>query len=133
MNTLQQNTDESQIRELVEAWAQAVQRHDLDGVIAHHSSDILMFDVTLPPQLKGIEAYKESWTTFFAWLGDSGTFELSEFEATGSTDVAFCHGIIHCTGASSTRSLTIRLTIGLKRIEEQWMVIHEHHSEAQPS
>jgi uncharacterized protein (TIGR02246 family) len=133
MNATRQNTDESQIRELVEAWAQAVRRHDLDDIAAHHSADILMFDVTAPPQLRGMEAYKESWRNFIAWLGDSGKFEVSELEVAGGADVAFCHGIIHCAGAGSTSGLTIRLTIGLQKVDGQWTVTHEHHSEAQPS
>lgn len=129
METLPQNTAVSQIRGLVEAWAQAVERHDLDGVIAHHASDILMFDVPLPPQLRGMEAYKESWKSFFTWLGDSGTFKLNELEITTGADVAFCHGIIHCAGATATHDLTVRLTIGLKKINDEWIVFHEHHSE----
>ncbi len=92
-----------------------------------------MFDVTAPPQLRGMEAYKESWRNFIAWLGDSGTFEVSELEVAGAADVAFCHGIIHCAGAGSTSGLTIRLTIGLQKVDGQWTVTHEHHSEAQPS
>ncbi len=46
--------------------------------------------------------------------------------------MAFCHGIIHCAGANSTSDLTVRLPIGLKKIDDQWIVFHEHHSEAQP-
>jgi ketosteroid isomerase-like protein len=79
-----------------------------------------------------MEEYKESWRDFIAWLGDSGKFEVSELEVTNGADVAFCHGIIHCAGAASTSGLTIRLTIGLRKIDGQWTVIHEHHSEAQP-
>jgi ketosteroid isomerase-like protein len=50
MDTRPQATDISHIHELVEAWARAAQRYDLDGVIAHHAWDILMFDVPLSPQ-----------------------------------------------------------------------------------
>ena len=42
-------------------------------------------------------------------------------------------GISHCAGASSTSDLTIRLTIGLQKIDGQWTVVREHHSAAQPS
>jgi ketosteroid isomerase-like protein len=113
MGTTRQNTDEAQIRRLVAAWAEAVERHDLAGVVAHHSVDVRMFDVTAPPQLR--------------------RFEVSELEVAGGADVAFCHGIIHCAGASSISDLTIRLTIGLLKLDGQWSVVHEHHSEAQPT
>jgi uncharacterized protein (TIGR02246 family) len=133
MKTNDQSTaDEIQIRELIENWAQAVANQDLKGILVHHASDILMFDVPLPLQLKGIDAYRKSWEGFSSWLNDSGTFELSDLRITAGLDVAFCHAIIHCDRpASSDRltDLTVRLTIGLRKIDGQWIVEHEHHSE----
>jgi hypothetical protein len=38
-------SDEAEIRKLIEDWARAVRAHDLKGILAHHSADILMFDV----------------------------------------------------------------------------------------
>ena len=46
-------TDEAVIRELVENWARAVRAKDLDGILANHSPEILMFDVPLPAQSEG--------------------------------------------------------------------------------
>ncbi len=39
---------EQQIRILIEEWAAAVHRGDLNGVVADHSDDIVMFDVPPP-------------------------------------------------------------------------------------
>ena len=39
----------AQIRALIENWADAVHRGDLDAVLADHSHDIVMFDVPPPP------------------------------------------------------------------------------------
>ena len=46
-------TDETAIRELVEKWARAVRAKDLDGILANHSIDMLMFDVPPPMQSRG--------------------------------------------------------------------------------
>ena len=35
------------LRKLLESWARAVRRKDIEKVVAHHSKDILMFDVEL--------------------------------------------------------------------------------------
>ena len=52
--------DETQIRALIERWAQAVHAGDLDGVLADHSADIVMFDVPPPKDgVRGIDAYRE--------------------------------------------------------------------------
>ena len=60
------STDEAEIRNLVESWARAVRTKNLDGIMANHSPEILMFDVPPPVQSKGIDAYKKTWDVFFA-------------------------------------------------------------------
>jgi SnoaL-like domain len=42
----------TQIEALIENWAEAVHRGDLDAVLADHSDDIVMFDV--PPPEDGV-------------------------------------------------------------------------------
>ena len=60
--------DESDIRTLIERWATAVHAGDLDGVLADHADDIVMFDVPPPEDgVRGIEAYRETWPPFFQW------------------------------------------------------------------
>ena len=63
--TTEQRASESAIRALIERWARAVHAGDLDGVVADHSEDIQMFDVPPPSELRGIEAYRQTWPPFF--------------------------------------------------------------------
>ena len=52
----------TQIRALIEKWADAVHCGDLDAVLADHSDDIVMFDVPPPEDgVRGIAAYRETW------------------------------------------------------------------------
>ena len=60
--------NEAAIRELVESWARAVRAKDLNGILANHSTDMLMFDVPPPLQSKGIQAYKKTWSCSFLGL-----------------------------------------------------------------
>jgi ketosteroid isomerase-like protein len=60
----QRGMAESQIRALIEAWADAVRRHDLSGIFAHHEQDIVMFDVPPPLQSRGMDEYKKTWDLF---------------------------------------------------------------------
>lgn len=53
--------DEDAIRTLVGKWAQAVRTRDIAGILAHHSPDILMFDVPPPFVSKGLDAYRNTW------------------------------------------------------------------------
>jgi len=123
---------EAQIRPLIEAWAKAVRAQDIDGIMANHARDILLFDVPPPVQLRGADAYRKSWHRFFEWFQGSGVFGIGELKVNAGDDVAFCHGLIRCGGTETNGQkveLTVRLTVGLRRIDGQWMVMHEHHSE----
>jgi ketosteroid isomerase-like protein len=115
--------NEKQIRALLENWAQAVRNMDVDKIITHHSKDILMFDVPLPLQSKGIAAYKNTWDLFFKYSkGGAGSFDLSELEITAGDTVAFAHALVSVADSKA------RLTIGLRKAGGEWTIAHEHHS-----
>ena len=121
--------DENVIRELIENWAKAVRNKDLDGILANHSEDILMFDVPPPLQSRGIEAYKKTWDLFFDWSPDNPVFEIQKMNITAGNDVAFVTALMRCVGRTENESgLDFRLTVGLRKIGDQWIVTHEHHS-----
>ena len=132
MTEKQQSTnDEVAIRNLVEDWASAVRRRDLSGILRNHSPSILMFDVPPPLQSKGIEAYRQTWDQFFSWSRDPVVFDISEMSVTAGSDVAFVAALMRCSGTEASGDdieLDFRLTIGLRKIDNEWVVTHEHHS-----
>jgi uncharacterized protein (TIGR02246 family) len=124
-------TDQAAIRDLIENWAKAVRTRNLDGILDKHSPDILMFDVPPPLQSKGIEAYKNTWDLFFSWFQDSRVFDIGEMNITAGDDVAFATALMRCAGTKPNgekEELEFRLTIGLRKISGEWIVMHEHHS-----
>ena len=121
-------TDEAQVRELIENWARAVRSHDLEGILRNHAPEMLLFDVPPPVQSKGIDAYRKSWDLFYRWFGDVGVFELSELAVTAGNDVAFAHSLLRCAGKDG-KELAVRLTICCRKIDGEWTITHEHHSE----
>jgi uncharacterized protein (TIGR02246 family) len=126
-----QTVNEAAIRDLVENWASMVRRKNIDGILANHSPDVLMFDVPPPMQSKGIAAYKKTWNLFFSWSQDPGVFDIREMNITAGDDVAFVTALMRCAGTEPNENKTeleFRLTIGLRKLNGQWMVTHEHHS-----
>ena len=127
----QRATDRAEIRDLIENWARAVRSKNLDGILADHSPEMLMFDVPPPIQSKGLEAYQKTWDLFFSWSQDSGVFNIEEMDITAGDDVAFVTALMRCGGTESNGEkveLQFRLTIGLRKINGRWTVMHEHHS-----
>ena len=123
--------DETAVRDVIEGWAAAVGRKDYEGILRNHSPDLVMFDVPPPFQSKGLEAYKASWDLFFSWSNDPIPFEVQEMNITAGADVAFVVATMRCAGPGADgkpTGLDFRLTVGLRKIDGQWTITHEHHS-----
>jgi len=124
--------DEEQIRTLIERWAEAVHTGDMDGVLADHANDIVMFDVPPPHDgVRGIDAYRNTWPEFFGWQRRGATFELVSLSVTTGSDVAFAHALLRCGTHQEFQvkpDKRLRLTLGLRKDDGRWTVAHEHHS-----
>jgi len=124
--------DETQIRSLIERWADAVHRGDLAAVLADHADDIVMFDVPPPHDgLRGIDAYRGTWPPFFAWQRQGALFEIGSLDVAAGTDVAFAYALLRCATPeelATNPDNRLRLTIGLRKVDGRWVVTHEHHS-----
>jgi len=123
--------DDAAIRNVIESWTAAVRRRDFAGILQNHSSDIVMFDVPPPLQSRGIEAYRKTWDLFFSWSSDPVPFDVIEMSITAGSDVAFVVATMRCAGPGPNReqeALDFRLTVGLRKIDGQWTITHEHHS-----
>ena len=124
-------TDEQEIRELIERWAKAVRAKDFDGILADHASDILMFDVPPPFESKGIKAYRETWDLFYSCQPEPIAFDIQRMDVVAGAEVAFVAALMQCEEKGKKGELTMlnfRLTVGLRKIEGRWMILHEHHS-----
>jgi uncharacterized protein (TIGR02246 family) len=124
--------DEAAIRELILRWAEAVHAGDLEVVLADHADDIVMFDVPPPNDgVQGIDAYRETWPPFFQWQAQGASFEIVSLDVTAGSDVAFAHALLRCGSKEDLAAdpdNRLRLTIGLRKDGDRWIVTHEHHS-----
>ncbi len=99
---------------------------EMEGVLADHADDIVMFDVRAPYQgVRGIRAYRDVWPSFFAWQAVGAVFEIESLDVTAGSDVAFAHALIRC---GTPQDLTerpdnrLRLTLGLRKEGDRWVV-----------
>ena len=123
--------DEKEIRALIERWAKAVHAADMDGVLADHADDIVMFDVPPPNEVRGKPAYRDTWPPFFAWQKKGAAFEIVSLDVTAGHDVAFAHALLRCGTEAELKKdpgNRLRLTIELRKQDGRWTVAHEHHS-----
>ncbi len=119
------NTTE-EIRTIINNWVAAIQQKNIPGILDNHTQDVLMFDVPMPLQSKGLTEYQKTWELFFQYSrGGKDTFNLEELQIYAGDKVAFCTALIRLANNSKPQC---RLTLGLRKINNRWMIAHEHHS-----
>ncbi|HBP31634.1 MAG: YybH family protein [Advenella sp.] len=114
-----------QVERIVRDWAHSVSTGDRKGILKHHAADLLMFD--FPDVFEGINAYDGTWDFFYANPRGPITYEPSDLRITAGENVAFVTCKMHCDGTSAG-PLEFRLTVGLEKRNDQWLITHEHHS-----
>jgi ketosteroid isomerase-like protein len=130
-STSQEANDEALIRGLIGKWAKAVREEDRTAIRADHDSNILMFDVPPPFLSRGLDAYMATWELFFSSTEKPLTFDFSDVQITCGQEVAFATAIGRCVNIDANgkrEPLEFRLTMGLRKIDGEWRVMHEHHS-----
>ncbi len=96
------------------------------GILAHHTEDVVMFDVPEPLQSLGLDAYRQTWELFFRYGSpEPDVFVIEDLHVTAGSDVAFASGLLRIGGSPSP---VCRLTLGLVKRDGQWFIAHEHHS-----
>jgi uncharacterized protein (TIGR02246 family) len=124
-------TNESAVRDLLERWAAAVRAKNMPEVLANHASDFVMFDVPAPFESRGLGAYEDTWKLFYSNQPDPVAFDIKRLEVIAGDDVAFAFAHMQCiepTEREQRTPLDFRLSVGLRRVEGRWLIVHEHHS-----
>jgi ketosteroid isomerase-like protein len=127
----QSSKDEMDIQALIKRWAKAVREENRAGIHADHDSEILMFDVPPPLLSRGLDAYMATWERFLSWSEKPVAFGFHDVKVIAGVDVAFATAIGKCAGIDPNgkrEELEFRLTMGFKKVDGSWRVIHEHHS-----
>jgi ketosteroid isomerase-like protein len=124
-------TNEMQITAMMEQWAKAVRDKDLEGIMAWHDADMVMYDVPPPFQSVGIAAYRRTWDLFYSCEQEKDSFTIVDLHVVAGEEVAFSYAAMKCIyfdKAGEKIDLDFRLTTGFKKIGGQWWFVHEHHS-----
>jgi uncharacterized protein (TIGR02246 family) len=127
----QSTNDETELRALIARWSKAVREEDLTAIQADHDPDILMFDVPPPFSSRGLDAYLATWHKFFASSVKPVVFDFEDVEVAAGQNVAFATAVGRCVyfeRNGEKTNLAFRLTIGFRKVDKRWRIVHEHHS-----
>lgn len=123
--------DEADIRRLMQEWSQALEAKDVDAMMADYAPDAVLFDGIPPYKTEGVEAIKAVWSGCLPYFPETFKSEHRDVIVHVAGDIALAHGLHHFvpTPADHPCGQTwMRVTIGYRRLNGKWKVIHEHAS-----
>ena len=129
----QPTDDEAKIRALKNQFAAAVNAKDLDAIMKVYLPDetLFVFDVVPPRQYVGAKAYRKDWEDFLALFKGPPKFEITDLQITAADPLGYSHSIQHVSGTDTKGEpidLTVRLTDVYRKINGNWLIVHEHVS-----
>ena len=126
------STDETQIRELIEARAAALKTGDVDTIVSYYAPEVVLFSLAPPLQQSTDARNPDQLRSWIATFEAPPTREVTRLQVAVAGDVAFATSLdcLSATpkGMSDSFSLWHRVTLGLRKIDGRWLVTHEHQS-----
>jgi uncharacterized protein (TIGR02246 family) len=125
------NGSEAEIRQIIEARADAVRKGNVEAMSADVADDVSIFDVVAALRSLGKAASKARAAEWVAPYEGAIGWESRDVEVFADGDVAFSHSLSHVTGKQKTGAevdMWFRTTLGLQRRSGHWLIVHEHSS-----
>ncbi len=128
--------DETQIRQLINEWKDALCARDLDRLMQHYSPDVVFFDAVPPHVHRGAAAYRRTWEKHVCpssrpISGSSQVRDLVHITISGDLGGDFLLPPARLINTDTHEAATcgwVRVSVIYQRRDGQWLVIHEHVS-----
>ena len=120
------------VRATIGGRIEAMKRRDASAAVAMLDPLIVAFEVAGPPQVTSEQARDVTATQ--AWLNSFLTgprIEVSELKIFADGGVAFCHSLHRLSGTMNDGrkiDVVLRSTLGLRKVDDEWLIIHAHTS-----
>jgi ketosteroid isomerase-like protein len=124
--------DEQRIRDLITGKAAAVGARDPKGMTDGYARSTVIFNLAPPLRQPGDARDPEPMAAWLATFEGPISLEVRDLEITRDGDVAFGTAFhrLSATPVGGPESFTLwfRVTYGLRRIDGDWQITHEHES-----
>ncbi|MFC0237139.1 YybH family protein [Fictibacillus phosphorivorans] len=126
----------SKVQDVLENYKSAVYEKDVDQFLSTYAADVHIYDCWGNWECKGISSWRENVVMWFNSLSEDGNLlkvDINEVTIEENTSVAFVHCAVSFVAYSEQsgeklRQMTNRFTFGLKKVNESWVITHEHSS-----
>ena len=125
------HADESEVRIVIDALADAVRARDVDAMLALCAPNVVVFDLLPPLAHEGTDAVEGAWAAPLQSLEGPAEYEIERLDVAVGGDVAFGHALTRFGGTTKEGGLTqawLRSTLGFRRLDGRWKLVHQHVS-----
>lgn len=123
--------DEAAIRRRIDELTEAVRAADVDRVMSSYAPGLVTFDIVPPLQKLGADGKRRNWMDVFVTYQSPLGYEVRDLAITVGDEVAFAHSLNRIHGALKDGTKIdqwVRWTAGLRKIEGDWLIVHDHVS-----
>lgn len=115
------------IAAVLERWVQALRDKDTAAVAACHTDDFLQFSLAPPLVADRERKFLQDW--FDTWEGPIH-YNLRDLVIEADETLAFTHSLNHLSGTQHGKKVDtwFRETKGLRKVNGEWKIAHEHQS-----
>lgn len=121
---------EAPLRQLLADRVRAIRAKDVEAVAAQYDPDVVLYNLAPPLQTRGLDRGAiRAW--FDSYDGPIGC-ETADERYFVDGDVAFCHYLYRTSGTQTTGEevdMWVRATLGMRRIDGAWKIVHGHDSD----
>jgi uncharacterized protein (TIGR02246 family) len=124
-------TDEDQIRTNIEDYAEGLRTKDVERCTAHYADDVVQFNLAPPLEYRGKEAVRKNLAEWFKTFNGPIGVDIDGLEISAGADRAFAYSFNRISGTKTngqSNAHWVRVTIGFRKTDGQWLVNHEHVS-----
>ncbi len=124
-------SNDAEIRALLDRWADAIRRKDIDLLMPVYSPDIVYFDVVPPLQIQGAAAARRNFLRWFDLWESSIGQEIRDLHIAASAELAAAHMLIRASGTLKNGrevGYWVRASVCCRRSSDRWLITHEHVS-----
>ncbi|OUL33442.1 DUF4440 domain-containing protein [Nostoc sp. T09] len=124
-------SNEAQIRQLIADQQEAICAKDVDRIMSHYATEVIIFDIKPPFQTNGKEALRQVWSECLPYFPDSFEIETRDLNIIANDDLAVAHWLSHFTGMEvdhPAMQTWMRITAVCQRNQGEWQILHEHIS-----
>ncbi|MGP4081514.1 YybH family protein [Pseudalkalibacillus sp. R45] len=126
----------STVLDVLEKYKYGVYEKDVDQFLSIFAPDVHIYDCWGDWESKGISSWRENVVNWFNGLREDGDLlkvDFNDLTIEENTNVAFVHCAVTFAAyreksGEKLRQMTNRFTFGLKKVNESWLITHQHSS-----